>query len=156
MHTDTTWELHVYCIMKGTEVPNPQRSSACDCTCVLTRNRSLVSWLSHACHVHSVLFLCKVCSWVSDALSQALCNSSLAFLADFTLSDSTALIRFIGFSLLFVWIERHDHSVHMFSVLQVQQLYTAGIHVPLFEAYLLPMANNRTRKQCLSQEQNGH
>ena len=24
-------------IMKGTEVPNPQRSSACDCTCVLTR-----------------------------------------------------------------------------------------------------------------------
>ena len=27
--------------MKGTEVPNPQRSSACDCTCVLTRNWSL-------------------------------------------------------------------------------------------------------------------
>ena len=24
-------------IMKGTEVPNPRRSSACDCTCVLTR-----------------------------------------------------------------------------------------------------------------------
>ena len=24
--------------MKGTEVPNPRRSSACDCTCVLTRN----------------------------------------------------------------------------------------------------------------------
>ena len=23
--------------MKGTEVPNPRRSSACDCTCVLTR-----------------------------------------------------------------------------------------------------------------------
>ena len=29
--------------MKGTEVPNPRRSSACDCTCVLTRNRSLSS-----------------------------------------------------------------------------------------------------------------
>jgi len=32
----------------------------------------------------------------------------------------------------------------MFSVLQVQQLYTVGI--PLLEAYLLPMANSRTRK----------
>ena len=40
----------------------------------------------------------------------------------------------------------------MSSVLQVQQLYTAGI--PLLEAYLLPMANNRTRKERLSQEQN--
>ena len=32
--------------------------------------------------------LCKVRSRVSDALSQALCNLSLAFLADFTLSDT--------------------------------------------------------------------
>ena len=38
--------------------------------------------------------LCKVRSRVSDAFSQALCNTSLAFLADFTLSDSTALIHF--------------------------------------------------------------
>ena len=37
----------------------------------------------------------------------------------------------------------------MSSVLQVQHLYTAGI--PLLEAYLLPMANNRTHKECLSQ-----
>ena len=37
--------------MKGTEVPNPRRSSACDRTCVLTRNRSL-SRDSHACHAH--------------------------------------------------------------------------------------------------------
>ena len=41
--------------MKGTEVPNPRRSSACDCTCVLTRNRSL-SRDSHAC-TRIVLFL---------------------------------------------------------------------------------------------------
>ena len=77
--------------------------------------------LSHAFHAHSVLFLpmhsllkgfrlmlamrilfcsclCKVCSRVSDALSQALCNLSLAFLVDFTVSDSTALIRFTTFS----------------------------------------------------------
>ena len=51
----------------------------------------------------------KVCSQVSDALSQALCNLSLAFLADFTLSDSTAPIHFIvklfslaNYTLLFV------------------------------------------------------
>jgi len=37
----------------------------------------------------------------------------------------------------------------MSSVLQVQQLYTAGI--PLLEAYLLPMANNRTPKERLSE-----
>ena len=29
------YKLHTR--MKGTEVPNPRRSSACDCTCVLTR-----------------------------------------------------------------------------------------------------------------------
>jgi len=27
--------------MKGTEVSNPQRSSPCDCTCVLIRNQTL-------------------------------------------------------------------------------------------------------------------
>ena len=146
--------------MKATEVPNPRCSSACDCTCVLTRNQSL-SRDSHACHAHCfVPAQCKVRSRVSDALSQALCNLSLAFLTDFTLSDSTALIRFIvklfsltRYTLLFVWIERQDHSVHMSPVLQVQHLYTAGI--PLLEVYLLPMANNRTRKERLSQEQNG-
>ena len=55
-------------IMKGTEVPNPRRSSGCDCTCVLTIT---VSCLPCAC-------LCKVRSRTSDALSQALCNLSLA------------------------------------------------------------------------------
>ena len=56
---------------------------------------------------------CNVRSRVSDALSQALCNLSLAFLADFTLPDSTAPIRFIvklfsraNYTLFFVWIER--------------------------------------------------
>ena len=89
----TDWALNTPIPMKGTEVPNPQRNSACDCTCVLTRNWSLSrdSLMLAMC----ILFcscLCKVCSWVSDALSQALCNSSLAFLADFTLSDYTAPI----------------------------------------------------------------
>ena len=37
--------------------------------------------------------LCKVRSQISHVLSQASCNLSLALLADFTLSDSTALIR---------------------------------------------------------------
>ena len=83
-------------LMKGTEVPNPRRISACDCTCVLTRlsRHSLML----AMRILFCSCLCKVRSRVSDALSQALCNLSVAFLADFTLSDSTALIRFIAFS----------------------------------------------------------
>ena len=80
-------------VMKGTEVQNPQRSSTCDCTCVLITNRTL-SRDSHACHVHCFVPAHAVHSRVSDALSQALCNLSLAFLTDFTLSDSTALIAF--------------------------------------------------------------
>ena len=80
--------------------------------------------------MHSVLFLPMQSLLTNcDALSQALSNLSLAFLVDFILSDSTALIRFIAFSrytLLFIWNERLDHSVHMSSILQVQQLYTGG------------------------------
>ena len=131
--------------MKATEVPNPRHSSACDCTC---RNRSL-SRDSHACHMHAHFVPAHAkFTHEFDALSQVLCNLSLAFLADFTLSDSTAPIRFIvklfslaNYTLLFIWIERQDHSVHMPSVLQLQQIYTVGI--PLLEAYLLPMASRQ-------------
>ena len=91
--------------MKGTEVPNPRRSRlshACHTHSVLfLPMHSLLKGfrLSHACFVHCfVPALYKVRSRVSDALSQTLCNLSLAFLADFTLSDSTDLIRFIAFS----------------------------------------------------------
>ena len=97
--------------------------------------------------------LCKVRSRVSDALSQPLCNLPLAFLADFTPSDSTALIRFIAFSCKIrhsaFRLDRKTWSQS--SALQVQQFYTVGI--PLLEAYSLPMANNRTRNERLSQEQ---
>ena len=41
------------------------------------------------------------------------------------------------------------NSHDVFCLTRVQQLYSAGI--PLLEAYLLPMANNRTRKERLSQ-----
>ena len=122
--------------MKGTEVPNPQRSSACDCTCVLTRIDHYLVTLSRLPYALFCSCLYKVRSRISDALSQALFNLSLAFLAD--------LASLANYTLLFVWIERHDHSVYMSSILQVQQLYTAGI--PLLEAYLLHMANNRTRR----------
>ena len=66
-------------LMKGTEVPNPRRSSACDCTCVLTRNRSLSR--DYPMLAMRIVFNgscpCKVRSRVSDALSQALCNRYL-------------------------------------------------------------------------------
>ena len=40
---------------------------------------------------------------------------------------SNVLVQSANYTLLFLLIERHDHSVHMSSILQVQQLYTAGI-----------------------------
>ena len=51
--------------MKGAKVPNPRRSSACDCTCCHAHSvlflpmHSLLKGFrfSHACHAHSVLFL---------------------------------------------------------------------------------------------------
>ena len=103
----------------------------------------LVYWLEiDHCLVMFCSCPCKICSRVSDALSQALCNLSLAFLADFTLSDSTASIRFIVFSrklhsaFCLDWKTRSQRS-HVFRL-------TGSI--PLLEAYLLPMANNQTCK----------
>ena len=143
--------------MKGTEVPNPRRSSACDCTCVLVRNRTRSrDSLMLAIAFRFVPAPCKVRSRVSDALSQALCNLCLAFLADFTLSDSTAPIRFVvklfslaNYALLFVWIERQDYMQrsHVFRLTG-----TAALHCGhTFVGGILPMANNRTRKERLSQ-----
>ena len=95
---------------ESTEVPNPRRRSACDCTCVLTRTdhyalfcsilpmNSLLQGfrLSHACHV---LFLPMLSSLTSFWRSfTSLVQLTRTFLADFTLSDSTALIGFIAFS----------------------------------------------------------
>ena len=101
---------------------------------------------------YAFCFVSAYVKFAHEFLTLSLCNLSLASLADLTLSDSTALIRFIAslanYTLLFVWIKRHDHSVYMSSILHMQ-LYTAGI--PLLEAYLLPMANNRTcRNERLS------
>ena len=83
--------------MKGTEVPNPRRSSACDCTCVLTRNRSLSR--DSLMLAHALFCSCPFTGFVQLTFS----------LADFTLSDSTAPIRFIvklfslaNYTLLFV------------------------------------------------------
>ena len=55
------FEVKLQLQMKGTEVPNPQRSSACDCTCVLTRNRSL----SCDSLILAMRIVCKVYSEVS-------------------------------------------------------------------------------------------
>ena len=86
--------------MKGTEVPNPQCSSACDCTCVLTRIDHCLVTLS--CLPCAFCFVPAYAKFAHEFLMlfhmQALCNLSLAFLAIFTLSDSTTLIRFIAFS----------------------------------------------------------
>ena len=66
--------------MKGTEVPNPQRSSAVIVHVCWLENRSL----SRDSPCLPCALFCS--SRVSDALSQALCNLSWAFLADFLYS----------------------------------------------------------------------
>ena len=103
--------------MKGTKVPNPRRSSACDSTCVLTRNRSL-SRDSHTCHEHCFVPDRAKFAHEFPTLFHRPCA---AFLADFTLSDSTAPTCFIiklfslaNYTLLFIWIERQDQCSHVF------------------------------------------
>ena len=122
--------------MKGTEVPNPRRSSACDCTCVLTRSITVL-WLSHTCHAHSVLFLPVQSLLTSFRRSlKSLCNLSLAFLADFWFYCCHAFHSFLSqITLCFSFGSKDMITAFtdMSSVLQVQ-LYTAGI--PLLEAYL--------------------
>ena len=77
--------------MKGTEVPSPRHSSACDCSCVLTRIDHCLVTLSclpcifcfvsaYAKFAHEFLTLYRPCATY------------------FSFSDSTALICFIAFS----------------------------------------------------------
>ena len=106
--------LQHHTLMKGTAVPNPRRSSACDCTCVLIRNRTLShdSLMLGMC----ILFCSCPCKFAHEFLTlfhRPCATYLLAFLADFTLSDSAAPIRFVvklfslaNYTLLFVWIER--------------------------------------------------
>ena len=70
--------------MKGTIVPNPRRSSACDCTCVLTRIDHCLVTLS--CLPCAFCFVpaywgpvCKVRSRIPDAFSQALVQLIFSF-----------------------------------------------------------------------------
>ena len=67
-HSLCSFHTPVARTMKGIEVPNPRRSSASDCTCVLTRNRSLscdslmlamriVLFHAHAKFAHEFLML---------------------------------------------------------------------------------------------------
>ena len=53
MHKDlyAGLQTRVHKTMKGTEVPNPRRSSACDCTCVLTRINHCLVTLMLAMHL---------------------------------------------------------------------------------------------------------
>ena len=90
--------------MKDTEVPNPWRSRlshACHMHSVLfLPMHSLLKGfrLSHACFVHSVLFLPIQSSLTSFWRSFTdLVQLIFSFPSYFTLSDSTDLIRFIAF-----------------------------------------------------------
>ena len=87
--------------MKGTEVPNPRHSSACDCTCVLTRiDHCLVNNRScHACQMCLVLFLPvqSLLTCFRSSLTR-FADLSLSFPTNNPSSDSKAFLRFIAFS----------------------------------------------------------
>ena len=109
-----------------------------------------VSWLSCACHVHSVLCLPVQSSltsfWRSFTALVQLIFSFPSWFHTIWFYCSHTFHRFLSQITLCFRLDRKTWS-------QAQQLYTAGI--PLLEAYLLPMANNWTRNKHLSQEQNG-
>ena len=128
--------------MKGTEVPNPRRSSACDCTCVLTRiDHCLVNNRScHACRcVWFCSYLCKVCSRVSEALLLVLRTLSLSFPTNNPSSDSKAFLRFIAFSgsptpvhcAFLSSMRRHGHSHKLISS-RAPRYYT--VRIPFSDA----------------------
>ena len=84
------WEHGLLAVMKGTKVPNPRRSSACDCTCVLTR----LSRDSLMLAMRIVLFLPMQSSLTSFWHSF---TGLVQLIFSFPRwSDSTAPIRFIG------------------------------------------------------------
>ena len=130
--------------MKGTEVPNLRRSSACGCTCVLTRNYRSVSRDSLMLAMRIVLFLPMQSSLKSFWHS---ITGLVQLIFSFPSWFHTPLLSYVSCFLSQITL-CHDHSVHMSSVLQVQQLYTAGI--ALLEAYLLPLSNNQQSKIATS------
>ena len=92
-----------------------------------------------------------------DALWQALCNLSLAFLADFTLSDPTAFVRFIAFTHKLHSAFHFDRTTwsqrsHVFRLTGTAGFTQCGhTSVGGILTLLLPMTNNRTRKKRFSQ-----
>ena len=88
---------------------------------------SHVSWLMSRCGFESV-------GEESKEKGEVKCFSFPSWFHTiwFYCSHTYVLFSLANYTLPFVWIERQGHSVHMSSVLQVQQLYTTGI--PLLEA----------------------
>ena len=133
------WEV-VQPKMKGTEVPNPRRSSACDYTCVI-RNRTL----SHdSCLPCAFCFVPAYAKFAHEFLTlfhRPCATYLLAFLADFTLSDSSAPIHFVvelfslaNYTLLFVWIERQA-MITAFTCFPSYRYSSFTLAIPLLEAY---------------------
>ena len=136
-------------------------SVAVDVIVLVCRSLSRDSFML-AMHILFCSCPCKVRSQVSDALSQALYNLSLAFLADFTLSDSIALIRFIAFSRKLRSAFRLDWKTwsqrsHVFCLTGTAVLHCGHTFVGGILTNVLPMTNNRTCKEHLpcKWEQNG-
>ena len=120
--------------MKSTEVPNPRRSSACDCTC---------------CHAHFVLFLpmqsLLTSSWCSFTGLVQLIFSFPNWFHTVWFYCSHAFHSFLSQNTLGFSFGLKD-MITVFTCLPSHR-YSSCTLLP----YLLPMANNRTHNKCLSQ-----
>ena len=111
-------------------MPNPRRSNACVCTCVLTR-------IDHCL----VILSCLPCTLFCSCLP-GYAKFAHKFLTLFHRPSATYLHSFLtNYTLLFAWIERHDHSVHVFHLAG-----TAALHC----GHTFVGANNLTRNEHLS------
>ena len=123
-------------------MPNPRHSSACDCTCVLTRiDHCLVNNRScHACQMCLVLFLPvqSLLTCFRSSLTR-FADLSLSFPTNNPSSDNKAFLRFIAFSgsptavhcAFLSSMRRHGHSHKLISS-RAPQYYT--VRIPFSDA----------------------
>ena len=124
-------------------MPNPRRSSACDCTCVLTRiDHCLVNNRScHACQMCLVLFspVQSLLTCFRSSLTRFADFVSLSFPTNNPSSDSKAFLRFIAFlgsptavhCAFLSSMRRHGHSHKLISS-RAPRYYT--VHIPFSDA----------------------
>ena len=140
--------------MKGTEVPNPRHSSVCDCTGVLTRNQSLFCD-SLMLAMRIVLFLPMQSSLTSfwrslTGLVQLIFSFPSWFHTIYCSHTFHSFLSQITICFHLDWKTWSQRS-RVFRLTGTAALHCGHSFVGGILTVLLPMTNNRTRKERLSQ-----